>query len=237
MPSLLRLLDYPRSRALYRWLVPTALFLSVPAQPIHSQTVGTRAAFASTEIREHGELNNTQPVGRVRLEMSTTTFNFNGTGTNQITVSLSDCPTCTMAKGSASGQGDLQSTGTYNVYSGSEAPFSLTADGNGDFTINQTAQIFFSYTSSEGARAVGPPTLLLIGTLTFVSAGPTNIRAMLTATGGTLARFFPNRGLGNVYIVLGFSAANGSLESLVGKQGVLGAFYIDATIVPIPRPN
>jgi hypothetical protein len=81
-------------------------------------------------------------------------FQFIGTETNVIDLLLEDCSggVCTMATGSGFGTGVFASAnGTYLFTSASASPFTLGCLGGGDFSVSQTSEIDFSYTSSNGS--------------------------------------------------------------------------------------
>ncbi len=129
-----------------------------------------------------------------------------------------------MAQGSATGSGNLQSTGTYSVVSSSNSPFYLTDNGDGSFSVTQTSVIQFAYSSDQGT---------LVGLAQFSSVLATDNQAQsalegkLTVTGGTFASYFPAGG--DLDITLGL---NGSLNMLLGRQGFVSAEFLYAWLVP-----
>jgi hypothetical protein len=186
-------------------------------------------SIVSTEQGQMLEIVNTNglPKGALNLGDGMKNFHFNGTGTDQITVLIPpqycNSGVCTMARGNANGTEDLQSSGTYIVSTLSNAPFSLTADADGSFMVNQTAQIQLSYTSPQG---------MLTGTLQLATVlggqGSASLEGTFTATGGTFAQFFPAGG--DLDITLGLT---GSLESLVDHNGFLAAEFENGAVVPV----
>src|SRR5208337_2264368 len=74
-------------------------------------------------------------------------FNGNETAVLSFLIPSIDCSGgyCYMANGPASGTGHLQSSGTYQVYSASSAPFSVAHQSDGSFRVTQTATIYFNY--------------------------------------------------------------------------------------------
>lgn len=146
-----------------------------------------------------------------------THFNGNETAVLSFLIPSINCNNgyCYLANGSASGTGQLQSSGTYQVYSASMAPFYVTHQSNGTFRVTQTSPMYFNYTSQQGT---------LTGNVTFSSIAPTSnqliytITATLTNPGGCFGRYFQNGGkisvtmqvtfpLSALYTVNGFAAA------------------------------
>jgi hypothetical protein len=156
-------------------------------------------------------------------------FRLNGNGSTHIGMLIpsQDCSggTCDLANGNANGVGHLQGSGTYTVSSVSDAPFSLTINGDGSSTVNQTAQIQFSYISPQGS---------LEGLLLFTSVSATDSHlhstmvGTLTVTGGSYATYFPVGG--NVSIVLGLTFP---LQTLWKLHGFAAAEFSSGTIIPV----
>jgi hypothetical protein len=96
---------------------------------------------------------------------------------------------CYMANGSASGTGQMQSNGSYSVYSASNAPFDLSHNADDSFTITQSNPIYLAYSSSQGT---------LSGQLWLKSISKTDNHLQSTMTGvltsptGTFAPYFTN---------------------------------------------
>ncbi len=167
------------------------------------------------------------PQGNLNLDDGMRNFHFNGTGTNQITVLIPSqyCGggMCTLAHGTASGTQDLQSSGVYTVSSPSNAPFYLTANPDGSFTVTQTSQLDLIYTSQQG-------TLTGSLTLTSLSGGQSfaSMDSTFTATGGSFAQFFPAGG--DLFVTLGLT---GSLQSLIDHHGFLSAEFQSGVLEPV----
>jgi hypothetical protein len=144
---------------------------------------------------------------------------FNGNETPLITLLIptSNCSgsVCYMANGSASGTGHLQSSGTYTVFSPSNAPFYLTHQADNSFRITQTSPIYFNYSSQRGT---------LGGNLSFASISQTNSQLISTMTGtltsatGSFARYFPDGG--NVSIAVGLTFPLQTLYTVNGFSAV-----------------
>jgi hypothetical protein len=174
---------------------------------------------------------------QINLNDGIINFHFNGAGTTKITMLIPAqyCSggTCQLANGTASGTGDLQSSGTYIVSAPAtncdsngncDGPFYLTVNADGSSTVTQTEPIQFTYTSQQGT---------LTGLLEFSTVSATNshlqstMLGTLTVTGGTFASYFPAGG--NVNIVLGLTFP---LQILWKVHGFSAAEFLNGTISP-----
>jgi len=153
-------------------------------------------------------------------------FTGNETPVISFLIPATDCSGgyCYWANGSASGTGQLQSSGTYQVYSASSSPLYATHESNGTFRVTQTAPMYFNYTSQQGT---------LTGNLTIGSIAPTSnnliytITATLTNPGGCFARYFQNGGKVSLTMEVTFA-----LSSLYQVNGFAAAELESGTIVP-----
>lgn len=153
-------------------------------------------------------------------------FNGNETAVVSLLIPAMDCSggDCYLANGSATGTGHLQSSGTYTMYSPTNAPFLLTHNNDNSFTITQTSNIYFSYTSHSGT---------LTGLLWFASDAPTSdqlvstITGTLTSPGGSYARYFPDGGKVSISMQVTFP-----LDILYTVNGFAAAQFESGTIVP-----
>jgi len=131
---------------------------------------------------------------------------------------------CYLANGSASGTGHLQGSGTYQIYSTSDAPFFLTHQADGTFKVTQTNTIYFNYSSQNGS---------LTGQLSFSSINATNnqliwnIIATLTHPGGSYSRYFPDGGKVNITMQAIFP-----LSILYTVNGFSTAEFESGTVIP-----
>lgn len=161
---------------------------------------------------------------------------FNGAGNPMVSM-LIPAPycsggTCYVANGTASATGDLAGNGTYTVTSpattpgvgGFVGPFSLTVQPDGSSVVNQTEQMVFTYTSTEGT---------LTGNLSFTTVSATNSHLQSTmvgtliVTGGSFAPYFPNGANVNITWYLTFP-----LQTLWQIHGFSTAEFGVGTIIP-----
>jgi hypothetical protein len=190
---------------------------------------GSTALFAHCHHGGGGGCGNN---GQINFGDGLLNAHFNGSGSAVVTLLIPNCSGgyCYLASGSASGTGSFQGSGSYSVYSVSNAPFFLTHQADDSFDITQTADIYLSYTSNTGT---------LTGKLFFSSISATQqgltstMTGTLTNAGGTFGHYFPDGGLLNItvgltfplqtlYSVHGFSAVefqNGVLKTACHKDG------------------
>jgi hypothetical protein len=164
---------------------------------------------------------------QLNLNDGTTNFFFNGAGTTHISLTIPafSCSggNCYLAQSTASGTGNLQSSGTYAIWSTSNSPFYLTVGAGGNSTVTQTSQIQFSY-NSTGGTLTG---LLNLDSISATNNGHSTVLGTLQVTGGTFAQYFPNGG--NVNITLGVTFP---LQILWKVHGFATAEVASGTIVP-----
>lgn len=177
---------------------------------------------------------------QLSLTLGTSLFDFTlqGTGGSTILFTIRTCDNdhdlCTLASGSASGNNgaNLYTSGTYAFTSATSTPLTLTSLGNGNFSVNQTGAINFTYSSPQGT---------LVGTLSLASVArvypPPNTAVAtgtITLTGGSLMSAV---GATSVPISLTF-ALGGDITSLVGTTGSMtGQVEYPSTMSPVPEPT
>ncbi len=171
---------------------------------------------------------NNQQNTQINLGDGLTNSHFTGNATAVITYLIPsiDCNGgyCYIANGSASGTGQLQGSGTYQVYTTSSAPFYITQQSNGNFRVTQNATIYFNYTTQQGS---------LTGQLWFSTITPTSnqliytVTATLTSPGGCLARYFPDGGTVTISMQVTFP-----LGTLTTVPGFATAEYQSGTVIP-----
>jgi hypothetical protein len=153
---------------------------------------------------------------------------FNGNGTPVLTMVIPSIYYIggyyQFANGSANATGQLQSTGSYLMYTPSSAPFFLTHNPDDSFTITQTSPIYLSYTSAQGT---------LTGQITFSSISKTgnNLHStmigLLTQAGGSFGHYFVNGGHVTMDIGLTFP-----LQILYTVNGFTAVEVQSGNIVP-----
>ncbi len=153
---------------------------------------------------------------------------FQGTGTQVIKVVWQNCSNtgCTL-EGSASRGNDLPSAGTYKFSSPSPVPFQLASTAVGLFSVTQSSEISFSYTSPHGS-AVG------LAHFNSVVQNPggfgVHLTGTLQVTGGTYRSYF-TAGPGNIYITVAVGKQN--LSTLVDASGSInGEIDYPSTVAP-----
>ncbi len=130
-------------------------------------------------------------------------IHWNGIGSTHISMTIPSpyCSggTCIFAQASASGTGNLASSGTYTVSSaattavtgGWDGPMYLTIQADGSSVVTQTEPIQFDYTSAAG-------TLTGLLNFTTMSASDSHLKSVmqgtLVVTGGSFAQYFPYGG-------------------------------------------
>ena len=153
-------------------------------------------------------------------------FNGNTTAIVTLLIPSTNCSGgfCYLANGSATATGHLQSSGSYSVYSASNAPFYLTHNPDDSFKITQTSQINFSYTSQKGT---------LTGLLWFASISSTNPQLIstmigtLTSPGGSFARYFADGAKVTISVGVTFP-----LQTLYTVNGFTPVEFQNGTVVP-----
>jgi len=178
---------------------------------------------------------------QLSLTLGTSLFDFTlqGTGGSTVSLSIRTCQmgSCTLGSGSASGNNgvDLYTSGVYSFNSSTQAPLTLTSLGNGNFSVNQTGTINFTYSSPQGN---------LVGTLNLASVsavvsppGPPNTAVAtgtIILTGGSLLGAV---GADSVPVTLTF-ALGGDIDSLVGTtSSMTGQIEYPSLMSPVPEPT
>ncbi|HZT73810.1 MAG TPA: post-COAP-1 domain-containing protein [Terriglobales bacterium] len=199
-----------------------------------------------------------QTTNELMLGSSVTDFDLTGGGPNTASITLSIntaapfsftdgsglnvvCSAGTnggylLACGSASGSGTLSAVSTGNVaayyvlWSPAQTPITLVAASMSVFSVQQTAPIYFFFSSAQGT---------LTGSLALdsVVAGEGNSAqalGTLTSLGGTFASVFST---GQADVTLGLATAE-TLQSLVGTRDSISAqVEFPGTIVPSSSPT
>lgn len=161
---------------------------------------------------------------------------FFGAGSTHISMTLASmyCTggTCTIAHDTATGTGNLASSGNYTVTTpattpvmgGYAGPFYMTVNADGSSTITQTQPMTFTYNSNNGT---------LTGNLncTTMSAADAHLHSVmtctLTVTGGTFAVYFPYGG--NASITWGLTFP---FQTLWRVHGFALGEFLSGTIEP-----
>jgi hypothetical protein len=166
------------------------------------------------------------------LDGSGDEITFQGTGGQVINAVWQTCGSsgCTMS-GGAGGGNQFGYSGTFQFAAPNSTPFTLVAGSGGNFTVNQTSTITFTYTSSQGN---------LIGTVQFTSVAQSSnsevayLYGTFTATGGSFASAFSNGGSFNLELAQG-----SSLTALVNSTGAVNAEidYQSSTLSPTAAPT
>ena len=164
----------------------------------------------------------------IDLGPSTNEMVFQGTGSNVIKVVWQNCHDagCTMEGGGSRGNNPL-GAGTYKFSSPTPVPFKLVSTAIGLFSVDQSAEVSFSYTSPHGT-AIG------LAHFTSVVQNPGAIGARLTGTlqvtGGTYQSYFA-AGQGNLSLTLTIGKQN--LSTLIDSTGsIQGGIDFPSTLSP-----
>lgn len=194
-----------------------------------------------------------QTPNEISLGTSVTDFQLTGggTGSNTIALSIDSAAPATFVDGSglsvtcgagagggylfgcgsASGSGTLAASTTSTVaayfvfWSPSRTPITLTAQGSESFAVEQSAPIYFNFSSAQGTLTGS----LVLDTVLSGVGNSAQANGTLTSLGGSFAGAFPG-GQAEVTFQM---ALGDSLQSLVGTSSTItGQVEFPGTIAP-----
>ncbi len=164
------------------------------------------------------------------LGTSSTDLDFKGTGSSTIQVSIRTqvlLSGWSFGSGSASGAGGAASTGgSYTIYSSVQVPMTLSANADGTYSVNQSSDLNFSYSSPQGTLT-GVITLFECAMVSG-SNNTATATGTMTNLGGSFASAFGTSADVNLVFALG-----ANLSTLVNTYNTItGQVEYGSTITP-----